>query len=62
MDRKGKRVRERKKDRVRKDRVGGRGRDVKELGGGVVESERERKRKKKGQRKGKREKNGESEV
>lgn len=55
-------MRERKKDRVRKDRVGGRARDVKELGGGVVESERERKRKKKGQRKGKREKNGESEV
>lgn len=44
-----------KTDRVRKDRLGSRWRDLKELGGGVVESERERKRNKKGQEEGKRE-------
>lgn len=35
--------------------MGGRGRDVKEVGGGVVESERERKRQEKGQGERKRE-------
>lgn len=40
---------------MRKYRLGSRWRDVTELGGGVVESERERKRNKKGQGEGKKE-------